>query len=412
VVILVVFSGAVNGRVITVDDDGVADFNTIQAAVEDANDGDSILVEAGTYGECLYISKDINLEAALPGEAEIVCAEANDWLVTCDGCSFGIYGFLINASEPNQGGVKVVSGNATIKNNTITESVKGVYLTGSAGLIEGNRIMGNHEGVYGEGCQVTIKNNVIANNEGDGIHLYDSNSTISNNTIFANAGGGIACYAGPGFEHVIYNNIIVQNDVGIFGLSETSIPAPGFMDIAYNNLYGNEADYLSKFSGVSGPIGGAYYTTQPFAPAPVIGEIGVDPLFYDSNSGDFHLKSIQWRWSDANSVWTWDLVTSRCMDAGNPGCETSSEPLDHLKNRINMGAYGGTDKASVPPYLWAILSDINNDGIVNLSDFNCQQSWYEIDGMANAGDLDGDSVVDSNDLGQLCEQWLDKTAWY
>ena len=33
----------------TVDDDGPADFNNIQAAIDDANDGDEIVVADGTY---------------------------------------------------------------------------------------------------------------------------------------------------------------------------------------------------------------------------------------------------------------------------------------------------------------------------------------------------------------------------
>ena len=36
-------------RIITVDDNGPADFNNIQAAIDDANDGDEIVVAEGTY---------------------------------------------------------------------------------------------------------------------------------------------------------------------------------------------------------------------------------------------------------------------------------------------------------------------------------------------------------------------------
>ena len=35
-------------RTITVDDDGPADFNNIQAAIDDANNGDTIIVADGT----------------------------------------------------------------------------------------------------------------------------------------------------------------------------------------------------------------------------------------------------------------------------------------------------------------------------------------------------------------------------
>ena len=37
------------GKTITVDDDGPADFNNIQAAVDDANGGDTIIVADGIY---------------------------------------------------------------------------------------------------------------------------------------------------------------------------------------------------------------------------------------------------------------------------------------------------------------------------------------------------------------------------
>ena len=42
------FAGA---EVLTVDDDGPADFTTLAAALEVANPGDTILVRAGTYAE-------------------------------------------------------------------------------------------------------------------------------------------------------------------------------------------------------------------------------------------------------------------------------------------------------------------------------------------------------------------------
>jgi hypothetical protein len=36
-------------RTITVDDDGPADFDNIQAAIDDANDGDTVVVQPGAY---------------------------------------------------------------------------------------------------------------------------------------------------------------------------------------------------------------------------------------------------------------------------------------------------------------------------------------------------------------------------
>ena len=90
-----------------------------------------------------------------------------------------------------------------------------------------------------------------------------------------------------------------------------------------------------------------------------IGNIDTDPCFADPCSGDYHLKSEGWRWDVSENEWVWDNVTSRCIDAGNPGTPLGNEPttlsVDPLNRfgqnlRINMGAFGGTDQASMPPY--------------------------------------------------------------
>jgi len=79
------------------------------------------------------------------------------------------------------------------------------------------------------------------------------------------------------------------------------------------------------------------------------GNIDADPLFADSSTGDFHLKSQAGRWSPGGRfAWTEDLVTSPCIDAGDPGSPGGDEPEPN-GDRINMGAYGGTAEASKSP---------------------------------------------------------------
>lgn len=50
-VFMVVTIGAVNAATITVDDEPDSDYTSIQSAVNNANDGDTILIYLGTYVE-------------------------------------------------------------------------------------------------------------------------------------------------------------------------------------------------------------------------------------------------------------------------------------------------------------------------------------------------------------------------
>jgi hypothetical protein len=79
------------------------------------------------------------------------------------------------------------------------------------------------------------------------------------------------------------------------------------------------------------------------------GNIDVDPLFADPDSGDFHLKSQAGRWDAVTRSWVVDDVTSPCIDAGDPDSPMRYEPEPN-GGRINMGAYGGTAEASMSPH--------------------------------------------------------------
>ena len=75
--------------------------------------------------------------------------------------------------------------------------------------------------------------------------------------------------------------------------------------------------------------------------------IDLDPLFADPENGDFHLKSQVGRWDPVSENWIMDDVTSPCIDAGDSS-DYSMEPPPN-GDRINMGAYGGTEEASKSP---------------------------------------------------------------
>ena len=76
-----------------------------------------------------------------------------------------------------------------------------------------------------------------------------------------------------------------------------------------------------------------------------IGNTPKNPIFADTNKGDYHLQSKAGRWHPKRRRWIQDDVTSPCIDAGDPNIPFRWEPLPN-GSRINMGAYGGTNEAS------------------------------------------------------------------
>jgi hypothetical protein len=172
-----------------------------------------------------------------------------------------------------------------------------------------------------------------------------------------------------------------------------------------------------------------------------IGNIAREPLFFDPNSDDYHLKSKGWRWDDIRQRWTYDDTTSPCIDAGNPGSPLNEELIympDDPDNmwaeniRINMGAYGGTEQASMAQHNWMLLADLNNDGNINMKDFavqaECLKPKTENEDMWNPpsadyflnstlfvsnfelfGDLNRDGTVNPADVALLAGQWLKYT---
>ncbi|MFB0525773.1 MAG: hypothetical protein ACETVZ_09535, partial [Phycisphaerae bacterium] len=249
----------------------------------------------------------------------------------------------------------------------------------------------------------TIFNNNSAEKFGGGMKNYESSTILKNCTLSANLAestGGI--WNGPGSSSVLTNCILWGNSDSD-GMDESAqiSSSNGTLVIDYCCIQG----WTSQLGG--------------------IGNIVADPYFVDAENEDYHLKSEGWRWGNERQRWHYDKVTSPCIDVGNPGSPLENELLtvpDDPNNvwgvnlRINMGAYGGTVEASMPPHGASLLADITNDGLVNMKDFAVQalywmtaQSrqlvWAE-PAEAWPGDLNRDGLVDAADLVLLAEEWL------
>ena len=229
-------------------------------------------------------------------------------------------------------------------------------------------IMKNSAEIIGGGIEctgsVTLTNCVIARNSSlrwaGGLSCEElSSSVIVNNCSFwANSateeGGGVGCFNGA--SATVTNSIFLGNTAAkgneIF-LEES----PTRFSVAYSNVAGGHAGIH-----VQGD------STLDWG----VGNIDADPLFEDPNNDDFHLKSQAGRWDPNSLSWIQDELTSPCIDAGDPMSPINLESFPN-GGFVNMGAYGGTSKASKayfgePVCETIIAGDINGDGEVNRTD--------------------------------------------
>jgi len=132
------------------------------------------------------------------------------------------------------------------------------------------------------------------------------------------------------------------------------------------------------------------------------GNIGTDPGFVEAGywnpnetpgnpnddfwvEGDYHLKSQAGRWNSVSQTWVQDDITSTCIDAGDPMTPIGWEPFPN-GGFVNMGAYGGTNKASKswfgkPLCESPIAGDVNGDCIVNMQDLALMANHWLEEGM-------------------------------
>jgi parallel beta-helix repeat protein len=340
----------------------------------------------------------------------------------------GIYGY---DSSP-------IITNCIIIGNSAGYEGGGIYCYDSSPVITGCTIIGNSAHYYGGGisdCHGIITNCIISGNSSFDIGggLADCSGPITNCIISgnsANEGGGLACCYGPITNCTIANNSADYYGGGLcvcFGpITNCTIAGNyggegggglnGCEDITNCIIWGNWPDQILE----TWPITITYSDIQGGG-WPGLGNIDTDPCFVDADANDYHLKSEGWSWDTKRSRWTYDDVTSRCIDAGNPGSPLGDELLsvpDDPNNewgqnlRIDMGAFGGTAEASIPPYDWALLSDVTNDGISDFSDLEIFSSlWLNI-GEHLYADFNRDGIIDLFDFALLAQDWLGQTTWH
>jgi parallel beta-helix repeat protein len=195
------------------------DYPTIQEAINHADDGDTIVVKAGTYYENVIVNKRLTIESQSGAETTIVRTaepETQKTVFEITANSVELTGFTIKDSTTRtiQGdpynpssyvdacGIYTVTCTGTkITRNIVKNNFEGIVFADCSDiLVSENRITGNiHEGIrlaYSTSATV-IKNNIIGNHfpklsTATGLVFYHcSNSTVTENQIVANNNGAV-----------------------------------------------------------------------------------------------------------------------------------------------------------------------------------------------------------------------------
>jgi len=216
---------------------------TIQAGIGAAANGDTVLVQPGTYVENInFNGKNIVVGSLILTTTDISYAsqtiiDGNQdgsvvTLESGENATAAIVGFTItNGYNTGGGGIMCQGSDPCIQHNIITNNQAyqggGIKLSCSKSLIEHNRIISNSNwagqisaggGIYIWESDLIVSDNQFVNNisarHGGAIHLERSSAYITNNIISGNSGGdvggGICCYVASSGN--IINNLISGND--------------------------------------------------------------------------------------------------------------------------------------------------------------------------------------------------------
>jgi len=267
-------------------------FDSIQEAIDAAIDGDTVIIQDGTYTgpgnrDIDFLGKAITVRSAAPNDP-------NSYVIDCQGTGAdehtGFYFRNQEASDSRLEGITIINGfgssggavylaessptisNCIIRNNSCTGSGSGIYcyspfwggekckptisnciivensdgssggaIHGCYGEITHSVISGNTNAgiIYGAGMIIDCE---ISNNRGSGLAGYDG--TIEYSRIHSNQGGGLGGCDGIISHCEIYNN---TNGGGLRGCDGT---------IEYCKIFDNEADHGGGLAYCEGLITG------------------------------------------------------------------------------------------------------------------------------------------------------------
>ena len=241
--ILIIFlSSETSAKTISVAKDGSGNYEKIQTAINNSQNGDTITVKNGIYQENIIINKIISLNGQ-DKEKTVIDANNHEDGIKIEANWVNISNFRITNCGENDfdSGIEIRSSNVQVTNCSISDNKGyGIYLKKSDNNKIANCSINNNSdgGIYMDECLGNIIRDCnFLNNPSNGIHLSDSSlNQISHNLINNNTGKGISFYFYSS-NNLIKNNIISNNSVNGIKI---------YYESSSNNIYKNDFIFNEK----------------------------------------------------------------------------------------------------------------------------------------------------------------------
>jgi len=238
-----------------------ADYPTIQEAIDNANEGDTVFVYNRTYYERIVVNKSISLVGE-NRDFTIIDANGTGSGISIRANKVRVTGFTIKESGYLESGIYVEPcRDNVISRNKITNNYEGISLRfSSSNMFSDNIISNNIYGItayssadnrfsdndisyndYGITAYSSADNrfsdNDISYNDYFGIYLYSSSNNMFLNNIISNNNEGIYLYFSS--NNIFSGNIISGNTCGI------SLLLLSHNNMIYHNNFNNTDQVLS-----------------------------------------------------------------------------------------------------------------------------------------------------------------------
>ncbi|UCG50120.1 MAG: hypothetical protein JSU94_10090 [Phycisphaerales bacterium] len=335
-------------------------FDMIGEAIEASMDGDTVVVNRGSYKERVYpAGKNIVLRGTEPHNSTVVRGTIIEGDVVFAGTEEAgcvLAGFTIDGTIAGFD-QRIDPEGQNHTHATISHCVLEGITTGCGGVIRN--------------CDGVISNCIVADTSymclrPPPVPAISGCHGLITNCTFVRMRDGIEVFAG--------RTCTIENCI-----SYESQPIVVMAGATAN------VSYCAVQRGLGHVFGSGTVNWGP-------GNIEGDPCFAEPGGGavrgDYHLKSQAGRWNPQSKSWVRDDVTSPCIDAANPGSAVGAEAFAN-GGIVNMGAYGGTAEASKsyfggPVCETIVAGDVNGDCRIDFADFAfIVYNWLkDIDGQA------------------------------